>query len=141
MGGRRIRAGRTRTTAYAVVLSCLAGTLGGCSLAGDGGPSGDPVAAAAVHYLERWSAGDTVGAAAATDDATAAKASLDEVADRLRVTAIEATPGEWCLTFVAPTVLRIDGHGISRPSAKMYRAAALWKAIAQAKEPITSSVL
>ena len=93
MGWRLIRAGRKRTTAYAVVLSCLATTVGGCSLGGAEGPSGDPVTAAAGAYLERWSAGDTAGAAAATDDPAAAKAALDEVADSLRVTAIEAIPG------------------------------------------------
>ena len=94
MGRRLIPAGRKRTTAYAVVLSCLATTLGGCSLRADDGPSGDPITAAAALYLGRWSAGDTAGAAAATDDPAAAKSALDEVADRLRVTAIEATPGE-----------------------------------------------
>ena len=93
MGGRLIRAGRKRTTAYAVVLFCLATTLGGCSLGEDEGPSGDPVTAAAGAYLQLWSAGDTAGAAAATDDPAAAKAALDEVADSLRVTAIEAIPG------------------------------------------------
>ena len=94
MGRRLTRADRKGTTAYVVVvLSCLAAALGGCSLGGGKGASGDPVAAAAGVYLQRWSAGDTAGAAAATDNPTAAQAILDEVADRLRVTAVEASPG------------------------------------------------
>ena len=54
---------------------------------------------------------------------------------------VEAIHGEPCLGWVLPIVDFTLSDGISRPRANRYRDAALWKARAQANDPITSRPL
>ncbi len=98
-----------RVLTAAVALGVLSGGLTACSSEPGPGPT-------ARAYLAAWSAGTLQRAAAATDDPAAATKALQDVRDRLQVTAVRAqatkvsTQGDRAtVTFQAKLVLRALG--------------------------------